>query len=75
MSLPLISYTNVMAPIVPDPKRIKTFKSEAAFNAWLRAHHARETELWLRIYKKVAGPTEWDSTENEELIRRLLAAR
>ena len=24
------------------------------------------------IYKKVAGPTEWDSTENEELIRRLL---
>ena len=26
------------------------------------------------IYRKVAGPTEWDSTENEELIRRLLAA-
>lgn len=25
------------------------------------------------IYKKVAGPTEWDSTENEELVRRLLA--
>ncbi len=26
------------------------------------------------IYKKVAGPTEWDATQNEELIRRLLAA-
>lgn len=25
------------------------------------------------IYKKVAGPTEWDATQNEELIRRLLA--
>ena len=25
------------------------------------------------IYKKVAGPTEWDATVNEELIRRLLA--
>ncbi len=24
------------------------------------------------IYKKVAGPTAWDSTENEELVRRLL---
>lgn len=24
------------------------------------------------IYKKVAGPTEWDATQNEELIRRLL---
>jgi uncharacterized protein YdeI (YjbR/CyaY-like superfamily) len=41
-----------MAPIVPDPKRIKAFKSEAAFEAWLRANHARETEIWLRIYKK-----------------------
>ena len=27
------------------------------------------------IYKKIAGPTEWDATENEELIRRLLAAQ
>lgn len=26
------------------------------------------------IYKKVAGPTEWDAAQNEELIRRLLAA-
>lgn len=26
------------------------------------------------IYKKVAGPTEWDATQNEELIRRLLEA-
>ena len=26
------------------------------------------------IYKKVAGPTEWDSVENEELIRRLLSS-
>jgi uncharacterized protein YdeI (YjbR/CyaY-like superfamily) len=41
-----------MAPIVPDPKKIKAFKSEAAFEAWLRANHARETEIWLRIYKK-----------------------
>ena len=26
------------------------------------------------IYKKVAGPTEWDAATNEELIRRLLAS-
>ena len=25
------------------------------------------------IYKKIAGETDWDATENEELIRRLLA--
>jgi uncharacterized protein YdeI (YjbR/CyaY-like superfamily) len=52
-----------VAPIVPDPKRIKSFKSAAAFDAWLRAHHARETELWLRIYKKGAGKTSVTATE------------
>jgi len=44
-----------MAPVIPNPKKIKAFRSEAAFEAWLRAHHARETEVWLRIYKKAAG--------------------
>ena len=40
-----------MAPIVPDPEKIKSFRTEAAFESWLRKNHARETELWLRIYK------------------------
>src|SRR5688500_8300460 len=44
-----------MAPINPDPKRIRAFRNESAFEAWLRANHARETEIWLRIYKKGAG--------------------
>jgi uncharacterized protein YdeI (YjbR/CyaY-like superfamily) len=44
-----------MAPVVPNPKKIKAFRSEAAFATWLRAHHARETEIWLRIYKKGSG--------------------
>ena len=44
-----------MAPVVPNPKTIRAFKSEAAFEGWLRANHARETEIWLRIYKKGAG--------------------
>jgi uncharacterized protein YdeI (YjbR/CyaY-like superfamily) len=44
-----------MPPIVPNPKKIKAFKSGAAFEAWLRANHARETEIWLRIYKKGSG--------------------
>jgi len=44
-----------MAPVVPNPKKIRAFRNEAAFDAWLRANHARETEVWLRIYKKGAG--------------------
>ena len=44
-----------MAPVVPDPKKIKSFRSAAAFETWLAANHARETELWLKIHKKDAG--------------------
>jgi len=44
-----------MAPIVPNPKRIKSFRSAAAFEAWLAANHDRETEIWLKIHKKDSG--------------------
>lgn len=44
-----------MAPVVPNPKAIKAFKTDAAFEAWLRVNHARATEIWLRIYKKGSG--------------------
>jgi uncharacterized protein YdeI (YjbR/CyaY-like superfamily) len=44
-----------MAPVVPDPKTIRAFRSAAAFETWMRANHARAAELWLRIYKKDSG--------------------
>ena len=44
-----------MAPIVPDPGKIRRFRREQAFETWLAANHARETELWLRIFKKGSG--------------------
>ena len=44
-----------MAPIVPNEKKIKTFRTDAAFERWLAAHHDRETEVWLRIFKKESG--------------------
>lgn len=44
-----------MAQIVPDKKKIKSFASEAAFAAWMKANHASETELWLKVHKKDSG--------------------
>ncbi len=41
-----------MASIVPNPSKIKAFRSEPAFEKWLAIHHARETELWLKIHQK-----------------------
>jgi uncharacterized protein YdeI (YjbR/CyaY-like superfamily) len=44
-----------MAPVVVDPRRVKTFASEAAFEAWLAEHHDREPEVWIKIHKKASG--------------------
>ena len=44
-----------MAPVIPNPARIKSFRSEAAFETWLAKHHDREPELWLKIHKKASG--------------------
>ena len=44
-----------MAPVIPNPKKIKRFRTEAAFEAWLRRNHDRETEVWIRIYRKTSG--------------------
>ena len=44
-----------MAAIKPDPKQIKRFRTETDFEKWLRANHARETEVWVRVYKKGSG--------------------
>ena len=44
-----------MAPVVPDPKRIKTFKSQQAFDTWLKTHHDSEPEIWIKIHKKDSG--------------------
>lgn len=39
-----------------------TFESPAQLHAWLQAHHAREAELWVRIFKKGSGTPSvtWD---------------
>ena len=44
-----------MAPVVPDPDKIKSFPTDAALERWMRANHAREAELWVRIYRKNSG--------------------
>jgi uncharacterized protein YdeI (YjbR/CyaY-like superfamily) len=39
----------------PDPKRIRTFASSAAFEKWLAAHHDKWPEVWIKIHKKGSG--------------------
>lgn len=44
-----------MAPMVVDPDRVRAFADSAAFNDWLAAHHDREPELWIRMFKAASG--------------------
>lgn len=44
-----------MAPTIPDPGKIHSFATAAAFEAWMRRHHSSDSEIWLRVYKKASG--------------------
>jgi uncharacterized protein YdeI (YjbR/CyaY-like superfamily) len=44
-----------MAPVIPNRRRIRSFPTEAAFDAWLSAHHDSESEVWIKIHKKSSG--------------------
>ena len=44
-----------MAPVIPNPRKIKAFRSATEFETWLAENHDRETELWLKIHKKTSG--------------------
>ena len=44
-----------MPPVIPDPKKIKSFKNAAAFEKWMATHHESESEIWLKIHKKSSG--------------------
>jgi uncharacterized protein YdeI (YjbR/CyaY-like superfamily) len=44
-----------MAPVIPDPKAIKAFKTGVAFEQWMASNHARAKELWIRFFKKASG--------------------
>ncbi len=37
-----------------NPKSVRMFASEAAFEAWLSKHHDRQKEVWIKIFKKAA---------------------
>lgn len=44
-----------MAPVIPDPRTIKSFRDTAALESWMSKNHRRESELWLKIHKKDSG--------------------
>ena len=52
-----------MVAVIPDKKRIKTFANAKAFEDWMRTHHDKVPELWIKIHKKDSGRPSINSTE------------
>jgi uncharacterized protein YdeI (YjbR/CyaY-like superfamily) len=57
-----------MAPVIPDPSRIRSFRNAAAFERWLSKNHDREPEIWLRIFKKESGLPTVTAAEALEVV-------
>jgi uncharacterized protein YdeI (YjbR/CyaY-like superfamily) len=52
-----------VASVVPNPKTIRAFASEAAFEAWLAKNHDKAAEVWIKIYKKASGKPSIDASQ------------
>ena len=52
-----------------DALPIKKFADQKAFNAWLKAHHAKSEGVWLRIARKDSGisTVSWEDAVDEGL--------
>jgi uncharacterized protein YdeI (YjbR/CyaY-like superfamily) len=44
-----------MPAVVPKKKHTRSFTTHKALEAWMRVHHKRDTELWIKIHKKDSG--------------------
>ena len=57
-----------MAQVIPDPKKIRSFRSAVEFEKWLSRQHDRENELWLRVFKKDSGKPTVTCAEALEVV-------
>ena len=53
----------------PDPTKTKPFKTPKALSRWLKSNHAKERELWIKMFKKDSGIP--SVTWNEVVIETL----
>jgi len=53
----------------PNPAKIINFKSAKDLSRWLKANHAKESELWVKIFKKGSGlpSVDWNEVVIEAL--------
>ena len=53
----------------PDPAKIRSFGSAKKLSQWLKANHASENELWIKVFKVKTGKP--SVTWNEIVVESL----
>lgn len=53
----------------PDPQKIASFTTSKELCQWLKVHHAAESELWVKVFKKKSG--QQSVTWNDVVIEAL----
>lgn len=56
-----------MAPIIPDPRDIRAFPDEAAFEAWMAANHDKAERIWLKLARKGRGVVTLSNEEAQDV--------
>ena len=53
----------------PDREKIRTFASSRELHRWLKEHHASESQLWIKVFKKHTNRAsiDWDEIVLETL--------
>ncbi len=51
-----------------ERRKVETFRTEAAFESWMRKNHASVSEVWLRICKKDSGVPSITITEALDVV-------
>ena len=44
-----------MAAVIVDPSKVHEYPDAKAFYTWLGHHHAKQTEVWIKIHKLASG--------------------
>ena len=57
-----------MPPFIVNPKSIRSFASEAAFEAWLAKNHETATEVWIKIFKKDSGKPSINASQAIDVV-------
>ena len=47
----------------PDPAKVRSFASAKKLSRWLKANHASENELWIKVFKVKTGTPSVSWTE------------